>query len=79
MSMKEITSALEACEKLKRTPLFRSDHKRIFSDSDYGKHVMYTSAGVQVSRNCHGVLNCNAYMEELSDAFNHSHETNAAR
>jgi hypothetical protein len=63
--MKEIISALEACEKLKRTPLFRSDHKCIFSD--YGKRVMYTSAGVQVSRNCHGVLNCHAYMEEFSD------------
>ena len=28
---------------------------------------MYMSAGVQVSRNCCGVLDCNAYMEELSD------------
>ena len=65
MSMKEIISALEACKKLKQTPLFRSDHKRKFSD--YGKHVMYMSAGVQLSRNCCGVLDCNAYMEELSD------------
>jgi hypothetical protein len=65
MSMKEIISALEACEKLKRTPLRRGDHKHIFSD--YGKRVMYTSAGVQVSRNSRGVLDCNAYMEDLPD------------
>ncbi len=47
--MKEIFCALEECEKLKKTFLVRSDQKRIFAD--YGKCVMYTYAGVQVSRN----------------------------
>jgi len=65
ISIKELISALEVCEKLKKTPLFRSDRKRIFSD--YGKRVMYTCAGVQVSRNARGVLDNNAYMDNLSD------------
>ena len=65
VSIPELISALEECEKLKKTPLVRSDHKRIFSD--YGKRVMYTSAGVQVLRNARGVLDNNAYMDNLSD------------
>jgi hypothetical protein len=43
-----IIKALNACEKLKRTSPVRSDRKRIFGD--YGTKVMYTCAGVQVSR-----------------------------
>jgi hypothetical protein len=43
-----IIKALQACEKLKRTSLVRSDRKLIFGD--YGTNVMYTCAGVQVSR-----------------------------
>jgi hypothetical protein len=65
MSMKEIVCALEECEKLKKTTLFRSNRKHIFGD--YGKHVMYTCAGAQVSRNCPGFLDCNAYMNQLSE------------
>ncbi len=59
--MKEIFCALEECENLKKTSLVRSGRKRIFAD--YGKRVMYTCAGVQVSRNAQGVLNYIAYME----------------
>jgi hypothetical protein len=46
--------ALHACEKLKKTSLVRSDRKLIFGD--YGTKVMYTCAGVQVSRSSKMVL-----------------------
>ena len=65
ISMKEIFCALEECEKLKKTSVRRGDNKRIFGD--YGKCVMYTCAGVQVSRNSTEVLNCNSFMEKLPE------------
>ncbi len=62
--MKDIVAALEECERLKKTPLIRSDHKHIFGD--YVRPVMYTSAGVQVSRNSPEVLNnCNAFQQNF--------------
>ncbi len=63
--MKHIVCALEECEKLKKTSVTRSDLKRIFGD--IGKCVMYTCAGVQVSRHSPEVLNCNAFMEKLPE------------
>jgi hypothetical protein len=65
-SMNEIVIALEQCEKLKKSSLQRSKKKCVFGD--YGEPVMYTSAGVQVSRNSRGVLNHNAFMEKLHDS-----------
>ena len=59
--MEKIFSALEECSKMKRTSLVRSDRKRIFGD--YGERVMATCAGVQVSRNSQGVLDCAPFME----------------
>ena len=63
--MGDIISALEECEKLKSTSLKRSDNKRVFGD--YGTHVQYTSAGVQVDRNSREVLPCNAFMKKLPE------------
>jgi hypothetical protein len=63
--MKDIVCALEECEKLKKTSGRGGDNKRIFGD--YGKCVMYTCVGVQVSRNSTEVLNCNAFMEKLPE------------
>ena len=60
--MEKIFSALEECS-MKRASLVRSDRKRIFGD--YGERVMATCAGVQVSRNSQGVLNCAPFMEKL--------------
>ena len=54
-SMNEIVIALEQCEKLKKSSLQRSKTKCVFGG--YGEPVMYISAGVQVSRNSHEVLN----------------------
>jgi hypothetical protein len=61
--MKKIVSALEECEKLKKMSLVRSDQKRIFGD--YGKQIIYTCTGVQVSRISQEVLNCDPSMEKL--------------
>ncbi len=61
--MKDIVAALKECERLKKTPLIRSDCKRIFRDC--GRPVMYTSAGVQVSRKSLEILNCNAFLQNL--------------
>jgi hypothetical protein len=61
--MKKIFSALEQCSKLKKTSLVRSDRKRVFGD--YGEQVMFTSAGVQVSRNSWEVLGCAPFMDKL--------------
>ena len=58
-----IIKALHACEKLKKTSLVRSDRKRIFGD--YGTKVMYTCAGVQVSRRSKMVLEAAPYIEAL--------------
>ena len=69
ISMNDIVCALEECEKLQKTSVKRSDGKRIFGD--YGKPVMYTCVGVQVSRNSREVLNCNAVMEKLPECHWH--------
>jgi hypothetical protein len=61
--MNKIFSALEACSKLKKTSLVRSDRKRIFGD--YGERVMATCAGVLVSRNSREVLDYAPFMENL--------------
>ena len=58
-----IYSALEACERLRKASLVRSDKKRIFGD--YGKPVKYTCAGVQVDRRSQQVLDNAPYMEKL--------------
>jgi hypothetical protein len=63
--MKKIVSALNKCEKLKKMSLVRSDQKHIFGD--YWKQVMYTCAGVQVSRNSQEVLKCNHFLEILPE------------
>jgi hypothetical protein len=63
ITMKDIVADLEECERLKKTHFIRSDHKHIFGD--YGRPMMYTSAGVQVSRNSPEVLNCNAFLQNL--------------
>ncbi len=55
-----IIKSLQALEKHKRISLVRSDQKRIFGD--YGTKVMYTWAGVQVSRRSwDGVRVCSVY------------------
>jgi hypothetical protein len=46
-----------------RISLVRSNQKRIFGD--YGTKVMYTCAGVQVSRRSRMVLKSAPYMEKL--------------
>ncbi len=58
-----IIKSLHACEKLKRISLVRSDRKRIFGD--YGTKVIYTCAGVQVSRRRKKVLEAAPFMEKL--------------
>ncbi len=58
-----IIKVLNVCEKLKRTSLVRSDCKCIFGD--YRTKVMYTCAGVQVSRWSCKVLEAAPYMEKL--------------
>ena len=65
ISMKDLVGALEECEKIKKTSVTRSDNKRLFGD--YGKSVMYTCVGVQVSWNSPEVLPFNAYMEKLPE------------
>ncbi len=65
ISMKDIVCALEECEKLKKISVTRSDNKRIFGD--FGMSIMYTCAGVQVSRNIPEVLNWNAFMGQLPE------------
>jgi hypothetical protein len=61
--IEKIFSALEECSKMKRASLVRSDQKHIFGDN--GERVMATCAGVQVSRNSQGVLDCAPFMEKL--------------
>jgi hypothetical protein len=65
ISMKDMVCALEECEKPKKTSVTRSDSKRIFGD--FGMSIMYTCAGVQVSRNSPEVLNWNAFLENLPE------------
>jgi hypothetical protein len=52
--LKRIYNALEACEKMRKVSLVRGKRKHIFTD--YGKRVMYTCVGNQVSRNSPQVL-----------------------
>ena len=61
--LNKIYSALEACERLRKTSLVRSDKKRIFGD--YGHLVRSTCAGVQVARRSKEVLNNAPYMDKL--------------
>jgi hypothetical protein len=61
--MTKLHIALNACETLNKSPLIRSNGRRIFCD--YGKSVMYTCAGVQVSRNSREVLDAGPWMKEL--------------
>ncbi len=48
---------------MKKVPLVRGEQKRIFTD--YGKHVMYTCVGNQVSRNSPQVLNHASFQDKL--------------
>ena len=63
LSVNDIIDTLEECERLKKTSLIRGQCKRIFGD--YQNPVMYTSVGVQVSRNSSEVLNCNSFLQKL--------------
>ena len=61
--MTKIHNALIACETIKKSHLMRRKGKRrIFGD--YGKYVMITCAGVQVSRNSREVLDAAPWMKE---------------
>ena len=60
--MDKIHAALKACENL-RTPLRRSDKKRVFTD--FGKTPTYACVGPQVSRNSQKVLDYPAFMKKL--------------
>ncbi len=62
VTVNDIVDTLEECERQK-TSLIRSQCKRIFGG--YGQPVMYTSVGVQVSRNSSEVLNCNSFLQKL--------------
>jgi hypothetical protein len=48
---------------LKKKSLLRSNRKNIFGD--YGKEIMYTCAGVQVSQNSRQVLEAAPFMVKL--------------
>jgi len=61
--MKKIYNALEACEKMRKVSLVRSDRNRVFGD--YGKAVTYTCVGVQVSRNSRHVFDFPPCMDKL--------------
>ncbi len=61
--LKKIYLSLEACERLRKTSLVRSDKKRIFGD--YGVPVRYTCAGIQVDRRSKEVLGYAAYIDKL--------------
>ena len=56
-------NVLMSCEKLQKHSLVCSDRKQIFAD--YGKPVMYTCAGVLVSRNSCQILDEVPFMEKL--------------
>jgi hypothetical protein len=63
VTINDIVATLEVCERLNKTPLIRGERKRIFGD--YRQPVMYTSVGVQVSRNTSEVLTCNSFLQNL--------------
>ena len=58
----KIYKALHACENL-RTPLFRSNKKRVFTD--VGKPPRYACVGPQVSRNSQKVHHHPSFMDQL--------------
>jgi hypothetical protein len=58
----QIHAALIACENL-RTPLRRSDKKRVFTD--FGKTPSYACVGPQVSRNSQKVFDSPSFMKKL--------------
>jgi hypothetical protein len=62
--MTHIMNALLACETLMEKSLLRSNGKKFFGD--YGKEIMYTCAGVRVSRNSWQVLEAAPFMDKLS-------------
>ncbi len=62
--MTHISNALLACKTLKKKSLLRSNGKKFFGD--YGKEIMYTCAGVQVSWNSRQVLEAAPFMDKLS-------------
>jgi hypothetical protein len=61
--LKRIYNALEACEKMRKVSLVHCKRKRIFTD--YGKCVMYTCVGNQVSRNSPQVLDQAPFMDKV--------------
>jgi hypothetical protein len=61
--MTHISNALLACETLKKKSLLRSNGKKFFDD--YGKEIMYTCAGVQVSQKSRQVLEAAPFMDKL--------------
>jgi hypothetical protein len=61
--MTHIMNALLACETLKKKSLLRSNGKNI--SGDYGKEIMYTCAGVQVSWNNWQVLEAAPFMDKF--------------
>ncbi len=62
--LRKIYNALEACKKLRKISLVRSDRKRVFGDN--GKPVQYTCASKQVSRNSRDVFDFVPYMDKLA-------------
>jgi hypothetical protein len=65
--LNRIYAILEVCEKLRKVPLVRGEQKRIFTD--YGKRVMYTCVGNQVSRNSPQVLDCAPFQDKLETSL----------
>ncbi len=61
--MTHIMNALLACETIQKESLLRSNGKKMFGD--YGKEIMYTCAGVQVSWNSRQVLEAAPFMDKL--------------
>ncbi len=61
--MTHISNALLACETLKKKSLLKSNGKKIFGD--YGKEIMYTCAGVQVSWKSQQILEAAPFIDKL--------------
>ncbi len=61
--LNRIYAALEACTKLRKVPLVWGEQKHICTN--YGKRVMYTCGGNQVSRNSPQVLDHAPFQEKL--------------
>ncbi len=58
-----IQNALNACKRLRKSPLLRSSAKRIFGN--HGTPPMYTCAGLQVSQYSRKVLDAAPFMKQL--------------